>query len=586
MNKDKGNRIQTYQCCVCLEDFQTINDVPQTIYTKSKEKGENGRLKRGVTNAIIVCPLLIKSDDESGTTEGNKVCGNAICCTCYKTWLLDNINEPHCEGCDGVWTKEFLYTTKLTKTWVDNVYYGDYRKNLQLDRQKAMLTDTMHKLPNFDYTNRDKIEKKLNDERQDINKVIDEKVKIINEVRREIDKLEGLKQKIRDERYKIKRYYNPECLSKGIDKDIHFICKCPYETTEGSCNGMIQSHNFKCKMCEQTICRMCRQPNQQITIIDKEKGIKQVQKHVCKDEDVETIKLLRNDTKPCPKCAVPIHKLEGCRQMWCTVCHALFDWKTGKFESMKNVHNPHALRYLRENNQLDRNPLDIPCGGLIRIVQIKCLEYIYRKIYPSSATEASSASVTEASTSTVETVQTEKPMSHLFNNLRSVVIKSTDNITHNQPNENEYEHLRFYYLTKQITEDEWKEKIFITERKNNRLKAKIDLWQMIQTFIPERLRNIYENICNIIKDAVNVELNDLLIDRYGQDQSRYVWYRSVNSLINEVLSQETRDRIVTEYDTFFTECDKIRIIVNDGFADLQKIHGGGKTKYNEVWGRY
>ena len=68
----------------------------------------------------------------------------------------------------------------------------------------------------------------------------------------------------------------------------HFICPCP---TDG-CKGLIDS-KFYCNLCETSICKRCR------LLLDGE------EKHECDEEIVKTVKLLRGDTKACPKCATP-----------------------------------------------------------------------------------------------------------------------------------------------------------------------------------------------------------------------------------------------------------------------------------------
>ena len=57
---------------------------------------------------------------------------------------------------------------------------------------------------------------------------------------------------------------------------------------------------------------------------------------------METAKLLAKDTKGCPKCGVPIHRIHGCNQMFCTCCHTGFDWQTLEIiDTGRGFHNPH-----------------------------------------------------------------------------------------------------------------------------------------------------------------------------------------------------------------------------------------------------
>lgn len=51
--------------------------------------------------------------------------------------------------------------------------------------------------------------------------------------------------------------------------------------------------------------------------------------HQCHDSAVKTARVLRTSTKPCPKCRRLIERSYGCNHMFCTICHASFDWETG-----------------------------------------------------------------------------------------------------------------------------------------------------------------------------------------------------------------------------------------------------------------
>jgi hypothetical protein len=99
-------------------------------------------------------------------------------------------------------------------------------------------------------------------------------------------------------------------------------------------------------LCDNTICKDCNE----------------VGEHTCDPGVVETMKLLKNDTKPCPTCGEMIFKASGCSQMWCTSCHAVFDWNTMQIET-GIIHNPHYYEFQRRNGTLQRHPGDVRCGG-------------------------------------------------------------------------------------------------------------------------------------------------------------------------------------------------------------------------------
>jgi hypothetical protein len=132
-----------------------------------------------------------------------------------------------------------------------------------------------------------------------------------------------------------------------------FIMKCPAE----DCRGFL-STAYKCGTCAKQTCSKC------MVVLD---GAASAGEHVCKKEDVETAKEIKDTTRPCPKCGTRIFKTEGCDQMFCTMrdCNTAFSWNTGKIE-LGRVHNPHYYEWLRRNGggQAPREAGDIPCGGL------------------------------------------------------------------------------------------------------------------------------------------------------------------------------------------------------------------------------
>ena len=88
--------------------------------------------------------------------------------------------------------------------------------------------------------------------------------------------------------------------------------------------------------------------------------------HHCNEEAKATASMIRQETKPCPKCGIRISKIDGCDQMWCTECHTTFSWNTGQMLLNTVVHNPHYYEYLRKTNggNIPRELGDVPCGGL------------------------------------------------------------------------------------------------------------------------------------------------------------------------------------------------------------------------------
>ena len=100
--------------------------------------------------------------------------------------------------------------------------------------------------------------------------------------------------------------------------------------------------------------------------------------HSCVSEDLDTVRLLRENTRACPVCHEGIFKESGCDQMFCTRCRTAFSWRTGEVVRRGPIHNPH---FLEEQPGL-RVPGDVPCGGLPNYMEVfVCGERAMRGVF-------------------------------------------------------------------------------------------------------------------------------------------------------------------------------------------------------------
>lgn len=352
-------------------------------------------------------------------------CDSIICRKCHQKYILNSIELAHCMNCKTKWNYPFLYKA-FTKTWV-NKDYRNHMKKISLDREKSKIPQTLNILPQV----RIRLENK--ERLRELNKRKSELLAEISEMRNEIYRLER------------NPYYDPQARPaeeiQPKERKLSFICPCPDE----DCRGMIESRTFKCGVCDQIICKSCRAAR------EKEDN------HECNQEDIETMKLIRKDTKPCPQCAVPIYKISGCHQMFCTQCQIVFDWRTGKKEAGW-VHNPHALQWQREHGGLMRDVRDIRCGGLIDINDL--MAYFKNK---------------QCKTLT---------MIHQFMGEIDYTLRSCG--------ENDFENLRLEYVLNRITEKQWQQRIFNVERANLRKSTMRDILTNLRTLVTERFRNLLE----------------------------------------------------------------------------------------------
>jgi len=271
----------------------------------------------------ICCEDMNKSNRKPVTC---KYCQFVCCRQCIKTHIMGGSLEPFCMNpeCKMVWDQEFV-SQNMRKSCYDKEY-KNYRANLILEQQKSMLPASQHLVQEF----KAELEKKA---------IIDALMKRKRELKEEMKKID---QDIISIRYNRR---------DTVERETRFIKACP----RADCRGFLSSA-WKCGTCDQYSCSKCHEP----------KNGREDNDHVCNEDTVETVKFLSLDTKPCPKCASLIHKIEGCDQLWCTQCHTAFSWKRGTIET-GIIHNPHFYEWQRQRNggEAPRVAGDIPCGGNI-----------------------------------------------------------------------------------------------------------------------------------------------------------------------------------------------------------------------------
>jgi hypothetical protein len=151
---------------------------------------------------------------------------------------------------------------------------------------------------------------------------------------------------INDLKFKIYRWRRNYEIEDDISTQYFIVCPCPKE----NCNGCITNENYECSICKSLLCSKCN-----ILISGEE--------HNCKQTDIKTNMTLQKISKPCPKCAVPIQKSDGCNQMWCTQCNTAFDWVSGKIIK-GSIHNPHYFEWFNNTHNSTLYESNINCNGL------------------------------------------------------------------------------------------------------------------------------------------------------------------------------------------------------------------------------
>lgn len=272
-----------------------------------------------------------------------RACETSCCKACVRHYITKTIKDAHCMHCKANWDRGFL-VDNLNKSFVDG-RYSESRKAVLFQREQARFPDTM------EYVERMKKRIIYQDMNQDISKLrtkYNTCLNYINNIAKQDD--EDDLSDVSDNFKKLQKYvmeiktleFTRKILKKELEEEgilekrkVTFIHACPKE----GCKGFL-STAWKCGLCENWTCPHCFElkgpmkddPNNP---------------HVCKEENVKSAEMIKKSTKNCPKCAVPIFKISGCDQMFCTECKIAFSWKTGEIDNGV-IHNPHYFQAQRE----------------------------------------------------------------------------------------------------------------------------------------------------------------------------------------------------------------------------------------------
>ena len=311
----------------------------------SRERVKSKSIEKVPFGDIMTCPICYGDYPASEMTTC-EYCNYQACKECTKMYILGLQEPAKCMNvtapCERQHTEKWLVDT-FRKRWFDEVYRAHISK-IAIDAARARIPEVIHIVPL--YRASDAILDKANKAFNRYDKMKKEKAPDaeLKKQRKKVDKLDR-------ESEKAERQLELALIGKETDdrQPELFVQGC----TVAGCNGLVSANDYKCKVCGTEICKLCH--------VQLKKGQHQVGEptdpgvapHVCDPNDVETVKELASSTRPCPKCAAPVFKVDGCDQMWCVKCHTTFDWVTNKIVTGP-IHNPEFFRWMRE--QRDREP--------------------------------------------------------------------------------------------------------------------------------------------------------------------------------------------------------------------------------------
>lgn len=316
------------------------------------------------------CPVCV--EPFNATTRKRVVCFKCdyLCCaTCFRRYISD-IDSPHtlkCMSCAVEFDRTALYKS-LGASFMATTF-RDIRQHLLYEIERGFFPATqeiieqqlvMERLRQQISTLASKYAAIRNQRVQDMlalryssevmsaKQAIDRYAILVGQIDITNDQLYEEQAGLRSQIAALERGDGPPARARV------YVAQCPHGDCKGTltADGLSPEGHYICPICEGKTCRDCEMPVGE--------------SHQCDQGILETIKFMRASSKPCPSCGVRIHRISGCDQMFCTKCHASFDWRTMRLNNGA-VHNPHHAEWMRQHHR-DREVGDIRCGRELSVV--------------------------------------------------------------------------------------------------------------------------------------------------------------------------------------------------------------------------
>lgn len=577
-----------------MEDEKKVEEVEP-----KKKRGGGGGEGRKKARTVACCDVC--AEEFNKTTRHPVQCsfceGFVACRACCKRYILGAMQDPHCMNCRKEWTLRFMVGA-FERVFIDGEL-RTHRQNVLIDRERSMLSETQRYVEaEMEGESRLEQAEALREERDRIARMlVDIELKSERLVRQatrlkngDLHLFERLMQAAENggEEEVENREGNGAATAGEAAEDRAkkvFVQKC----RNGDCKGFLSSQ-WKCGLCKMYTCSHCHEvcgicpPGRQMDATGAaapfEDGVGMgtgtasaaaaadataAAVHVCNPENVASVQLMKKDTKNCPNCATPIFRIEGCSQMWCTMCNTAFDWRTGKVETGP-IHNPHYFEWRRRMGNGGGAGADGGAGA----VEFACGEgggdnYHARNRMADRFMRA----LRQLNVITTSTIHTQEHLTHwmrennrsntvyerflVLNPMFTVNTKGTDmmtrtfrNIEHlrlvvipaqrvNDVEDNR--HLRVAYMRNRLSEEDFKKILQASEKKRNKKREYLGIFQLAVTAASDillRLVDFAERIgrsrdYTISEDNIQFqrELEELLM--YCNDSLRQVsvTYKSV-----------------------------------------------------------
>jgi hypothetical protein len=299
-------------------------------------------------------------------------CKYTACNKCYKMYIIGNQTFAKCMSCRELFTLKFMLES-FVKTWVKNTYKDHVKKvlfNNALSKIETtykymqIVNEYKSKYREFIQAEKAYVEQfhNYNIENTRVVTCLFANHSVVHKTKTKLPEKKK-REKLRAERNYLKHeimllypqtemhnfLFHKSATARNDSAGSMFYTTCPIK----DCKGAIAKTDNKCCKCDTLICPTCWCPNNtERSDGDTEQSAGD---HVCDETIVQNVNNIKKTTKQCPRCFVPIMRISGCSQMFCTNCKIAFCWRTGEVLSFRRVHNPHLTEYLNQQQQENNN---------------------------------------------------------------------------------------------------------------------------------------------------------------------------------------------------------------------------------------
>jgi hypothetical protein len=370
-------------------------------------------------------------------------CPALTCKDCVQKYLVTSIQDPHCMVCRVPWDVDIIRDA-LSGTFLKKEY-KQHREKVLIDRQKSLLPATMPAAAKRS----DKV-KKLHR----ILMLVRARIEIDDEIARLRSECTGTPFEEKE-----KQVYNGHCPSDG-------------------CKGFLDN-KWTCMLCIGKVCKKCRCPDGD--------------DHVCSEDAIKTVALLKKDTKHCPQdgCGTLIYKIEGCDQMFCTICNTTFSWKTREIVVKGARHNPHYFKWLDAQRKAGIDPHAQHPPPQPQQPQQQC-DLSYMTIIRHIDKNKLDIDVGRAF--------------RFAQHIRAVEIPR-NSVT----SEVTYTDLRIKYILNDIDETVWANRLHRAEKRDERVNAIRQILEMMVIVMDDLFRKLLLTFEQSVANTMKMEMNNLVI---------------------------------------------------------------------------